>query len=114
MENIRYKVHLTENYQNKSADKLISELKIKLAANEEYIKELEEEQHLKKLKGDVEYYKNLYEQHKAIGEEYKQKYKDSTKELKLHPEYQKLAQQVDDLIKTRDNLINKYYANNNK
>lgn len=114
MENIKYKVHLTDNYQNQAADKLISKLLIRLSANEEYIKELEEQQQLKKFEGEVKYYKNLYLQHKNRCEKYKQKYEDSIKELKKHPEYQKLEQQVYNLIKIRDNLINKYYANNNK
>jgi|GEM_PF-5583903 len=108
------KLHLTERYQKDAVDKLISELKIKLAANEEYIKELEEEQKIKQLEGEVKRYKTLLEEQKQLRLEWKQKYKEALKDLEENPFYRDLQIQIEKLKSERDFLIVKLHEKRNK
>ena len=50
--NIHYRAHLTDNYQMKTAQQLISKLKVQLGMEKGYSEELEEE--IVKLKEELE------------------------------------------------------------
>ena len=107
----RIKCKVTENQKETWKDKMISNLKIKNAANEEYIKELEDQ--IQQLQKDNEkelkakqlladklnimmkrYSKDIKEYTQS--EEFQQKYKNQIDELKK--ENKKLKQIKDDLI----------------
>lgn len=115
----RPKIQVTEEYHEKTKDKIISDLRQKLAADEEYIKELEETQvdinnhhivielreQLDKEKKQIE---NLQNQYATINKKYAdllndpalgtQKYRDTIKELEA---------EVKSLKEIRDQLIYK-------
>lgn len=113
----RPKIQVTEEYHEKTKDKIISDLRQKLAANEEYIKELEETQvdinnhHIvielrEQLNKEKKQRENLQSQYAIINKKYAdllndpalgtQKYRDTIKELEA---------EVKSLKKIRDQLI---------
>ena len=98
----RPKIQVTEEYHEKTKDKIISDLRQKLAADEEYIKELEETQvdvnnhHIvielrEQLDKEKKQRENLQNQYATINKKYAdllndpalgtQKYRDTIKEL---------------------------------
>lgn len=115
----RPKIQVTEEYHEKTKDKIISDLRQKLAANEEYIKELEETQvdvndhHIvielrEQLDKEKKQRENLQSQYATINKKYAdllndpalgtQKYRDTIKELEA---------EVKSLKEIRDQLIYK-------
>ena len=115
----RLKLSVTKEYHEKIKDKKISELRQKLAADEEYIKELEEasgdiNKHpvvvelLHKLQSETAKRENLQQQYTIINTKYAeilnnpnskyQEYKDTIKDLES---------QIKSLKQTRDELIGK-------
>lgn len=115
----RVKLSVPEKYHKKMKDKIISELRQKLAANEEYIKELEEangdiNKHpivvelARQLQSEKAKRENLQQQYTTINNKYAeilndpdskyQEYKDTIKDLE---------DQVQSLKRTRDELIGK-------
>lgn len=115
----RPKIQVTEEYHEKTKDKIISDLRQKLAANEEYIKELEETQvdvnnhHIvielrEQLDKEKKQRENLQSQYTTINKKYAdllndpalgtQKYRDTIKELEA---------EVKSLKEIRDQLIYK-------
>jgi len=114
----RPKIKVTERYHNNTKDKIISELRQKVAANEEYIKELEDpyckktRQELKednaKLINQLKEFENLKNQYSQLNKKYQavlenpelgvQKYRDTIKDLE---------KQVKSLKSIRDELITK-------
>lgn len=115
----RPKIQVTEEYHEKTKDKIISDLRQKLAANEEYIKELEETQvdinnhHIvielrEQLDKEKKQKENLQSQYATINKKYAnllndpalgtQKYRDTIKELEA---------EVKSLKEIRDQLIYK-------
>lgn len=115
----RPKIQVTEEYHEKIKDKIISDLRQKLAANEEYIKELEETQvninnhHIvielrEQLDKEKKQRENLQSQYATINKKYAdllndpalgtQKYRDTIKELEA---------EVKSLKEIRDQLIYK-------
>lgn len=102
--NIKYTAHLTENHQLKAADKLISNLRVTLAANEEYIKELEEENKIIKTKAEepllkeIEILKSQLEKEKAAREKLCQKYSDDVQQfIKTDVLYDKYKKEINEL-----------------
>jgi len=59
------KIKVTEQYHKSSQEKIISDLRAKLAADEEYIQELEEDFQTLSQSGEDYYYRNKYEKTKA-------------------------------------------------
>ena len=115
----RPQLKVTEEYHEKTKDKIISELRQKLAADEEYIKELEETQvdinnhHIvielrEQLDKEKKQRENLQNQYATINKKYAdllndpalgtQKYRDTIKELEA---------EVKSLKEIRDQLIYK-------
>lgn len=115
----RPKLQVTEEYHEKTKDKIISDLRQKLAADEEYIKELEETQvdvnnhHIvielrEQLDKEKKQRENLQSQYATINKKYAdllndpalgtQKYRDTIKELEA---------EVKSLKEIRDQLIYK-------
>ena len=115
----RPKIQVTEEYHEKIKDKIISDLRQKLAADEEYIKELEETQvdvnnhHIvielrEQLDKEKKQRENLQNQYATINKKYAdllndpalgtQKYRDTIKELEA---------EVKSLKEIRDQLIYK-------
>lgn len=115
----RPKIQVTEEYHEKTKDKIISDLRQKLAADEEYIKELEENQidinnhHIvielrEQLDKEKKQRENLQNQYATINKKYAdllndpalgtQKYRDTIKELEA---------EVKSLKEIRDQLIYK-------
>lgn len=115
----RPKIKVTEEYHEKTKDKIISELRQKLAADEEYIKELEEtsidiEKHPTvlelrfQLSQEKQQRENLQSQYSIINKKYAdllndpslgvQKYRDTIKEMEA---------EIKSLRDTRDQLIYK-------
>lgn len=115
----RPKIQVTEEYHEKTKDKVISDLRQKLAADEEYIKELEENQidinnhHIvielrEQLDKEKKQRENLQSQYATINKKYAdllndpalgtQKYRDTIKELEA---------EVKSLKEIRDQLIYK-------
>lgn len=115
----RPKIQVTEEYHEKTKDKIISDLRQKLAADEEYIKELEETQvdisnhHIvielrEQLDKEKKQRENLQSQYATINKKYAdllndpalgtQKYRDTIKELEA---------EVKSLKEIRDQLIYK-------
>lgn len=115
----RPKIQVTEEYHEKTKDKIISDLRQKLAADEEYIKELEETQvdinnhHIvielrEQLDKEKKQRENLQNQYATINKKYAdllndpalgtQKYRDTIKELEA---------EVKSLKEIRDQLIYK-------
>ena len=113
----RPKIKVTKQYHEKTKDKIISDLRQKLAANEEYIKELEETQvdinnhHIvielrEQLDKEKKQRENLQSQYTTINKKYAdllnnpalgtQKYRDTIKELEA---------EIKSLKKIRDQLI---------
>ena len=110
---------VTERYHDKTKDRIISELRQKLAADEEYIKEIEdsiEQSQIvidlrKELKEAVEKREEIVKQYAIINQKYSQllnnpefhfqEYKDTIKDLKL---------EIESLKKTRDSLIYQLHA----
>lgn len=86
---IKFTAHLTENYQLKAADKLISKLRQENAANNEYICELEDENKL--LKSQIE---NLNSKIKKVQDKYSI---DKGELLKTDEIYLKYKQKIDEL-----------------
>lgn len=115
----RPQLRVTEEYHEKTKDKIISDLRQKLAADEEYIKELEETQvdinnhHIvielrEQLDKEKKQRENLQNQYETINKKYAdllndpilgtQKYRDTIKELEA---------EVKSLKEIRDQLIYK-------
>lgn len=115
----RPKIQVTKEYHEKTKDKIISDLRQKLAASEEYIKELEETQidisnhHIvielrEQLDKEKKQRENLQNQYATINKKYAdllndpalgtQKYRDTIKELEA---------EVKSLKEIRDQLIYK-------
>lgn len=114
----RPKIKVTEEYHEKTKDKIISELRQKLAANEEYIKELSNDieknpiiiELRSQLDQEKQRRKNLQNEFTII----KKKYIDLLQDPSLHiKEYKKTINELEIKIKslrdTRDELINKLY-----
>lgn len=108
----RLKIKVTEEYHEKTKDKIISELRQKLAANEEYIKELEEtkvdsklEETIKQLTDERDMWKKSYttmnNKYAALLNDPElgvQKYRDNIKSLE---------KEVKELKEIRDTLLGK-------
>jgi len=102
--NIKYTAHLTENHQLRAADKLISKLRMTVAANEEYIKELEEDNRVikdnaeKPLLEEIEILKKQLEKEKTAREKLCQKYSDDVQQfIKTDVLYDKYKKEIDEL-----------------
>jgi len=110
-----YRVHLTEGYQLKAADELISKLNIRLGESESYIQELQyDNKQLQDKNKDLE---KEVERLKELFKRFLDKYSSDVKELRKEPfikeyteEIAKLKESVQNLEKVRDNLIFKLNA----
>lgn len=107
--NIKFTAHLTENHQLKAADKLISKLRMAVAANEEYIKELEEERETlqekvkEPLLNEIENLKKQLEKEKAAREKLCQKYSDDVQQfIKTDVLYDKYKAEIAELKDERN------------
>ena len=101
---IKYTAHLTENHQLKAADQLISKLRQQLSANEEYIKEIEEENQIIKEKTEKPLLEKIEEltlaltKEKAAREKLCQKYSDDVQQfIKTDILYAKYKKELDEL-----------------
>ena len=114
-------IKVTEEYHEKTKDRIIAELRQKLAANEEYIKELEESS------GISEQMKQLQEElrvEKERSDNYKRNYTELNKKYQLlleNPELgtqkyrdtiKKLEEEIKHLHEVRNELIQKLLATN--
>lgn len=91
-------LHLTENYQLKAADALISKLKQELGAANAYIDELEEDK--KVLKEEIE---KLTEINKNLNNKYSQDVNEFLKTDVLYQKYIKVIDEVkQDIIRIQD------------
>jgi phosphopantetheine adenylyltransferase len=103
--NIKFEAHLTLNHQLLAADKLISNLRQQHAADEEYIKELEEMN--EKLRSEIEEVKKQaaeeIEKEKAARIKICNKYSTDVAEfLKTDELYAKYKKQIEELKEERD------------
>lgn len=71
--NIKYKLHLTDNYINTSKDEIISNLRLIVGEHESYIDEIEDEN--SKLHEQIEEYKNTIDSLREELEKTKNAYK---------------------------------------
>lgn len=101
---IKYTAHLTENHQLKAADQLISKLRQQLSANEEYIKEIEEENQIIKEKTEKPLLEKIEEltvaltKEKTAREKLCQKYSDDVQQfIKTDILYAKYKKELDEL-----------------
>ena len=89
--NIHYRAHLTENYQIKTAQQLISKLKVQLGMEKGYSEELEEE--IAKLKEELEKERIRVDELESILE---------AEKLKIKKLYDKYSSDVQNAIKLDD------------
>lgn len=114
MNNIKYKLSRPPEHLLQEADALISQLKQQLAANEEYIKELETLTSTHKLVAKIFSLKYIIRQqriaHKKLKREYRALEEVSNNEGAL---YHKLTKEIELLKMTRDNLLYKLNGRKN-
>jgi uncharacterized phage infection (PIP) family protein YhgE len=108
----RPKIKVTEEYHERTKDKIISDLRQKLAANEEYIKELEDRKVDSKLEEQIEQLTKEKEEFKKAYTTMNAKYAAllNDPELGVHKyrdTIKDLEKQVKELKKIRDELIGK-------
>ena len=89
--NIHYRAHLTENYQMKTAQQLISKLKVQLGMEKGYSEELEEE--IVKLKEELEKERIRVDELESILE---------AEKLKMKKLYDKYSSDVQNAVKLDD------------
>ena len=89
--NIHYRAHLTENYQMKTAQQLISKLKVQLGMEKGYSEELEEE--IVKLKEELEKERIRVDELESILE---------AEKLKVKKLYDKYSSDVQNAVKLDD------------
>ena len=89
--NIHYRAHLTENYQIKTAQQLISKLKVQLGMEKGYSEELEEE--IGKLKEELEKERIRVDERESILE---------AEKLKIKKLYDKYSSDVQNAVKLDD------------
>ena len=89
--NIHYRAHLTENYQMKTAQQLISKLKVQLGMEKGYSEELEEE--IVKLKKKIEKERIRVDELESILE---------AEKLKIKKLYDKYSSDVQNAVKLDD------------
>ena len=89
--NIHYRAHLTENYQIKTAQQLISKLKVQLGMEKGYSEELEEE--IVKLKEELEKERIRVDELESILE---------AEKLKIKKLYDKYSSDVQNAVKWDD------------
>ena len=89
--NIHYRAHLTENYQIKTAQQLISKLKVQLGMEKGYSEELEEE--IAKLKEELEKERIRVDELESILE---------AEKLKIKKLYDKYSSDVQNAVKLDD------------
>ena len=89
--NIHYRAHLTENYQIKTAQQLISKLKVQLGMEKGYSEELEEE--IVKLKKELEKERIRVDELESILE---------AEKLKIKKLYDKYSSDVQNAVKLDD------------
>lgn len=89
--NIHYRAHLTENYQMKTAQQLISKLKVQLGMEKGYSEELEEE--IVKLKEELEKERIRVDELESILE---------AEKLKIKKLYDKYSSDVQNAVKLDD------------
>ena len=89
--NIHYRAHLTENYQIKTAQQLISKLKVQLGMEKGYSEELEEE--IVKLKEELEKERIRVDELESILE---------AEKLKIKKLYDKYSSDVQNAVKLDD------------
>ena len=114
----RPKIKVTEDYHEKTKDKIISELRQKLAANEEYIKELfsdiEKNPIVIELQSQItqekEKRKNLQNEFSIIKKKYIDLSRDPSICIKKYKDtIDRLEIEIKSLRDTRDELISKLY-----
>ena len=115
----RLKLTVPKEYHENMKDKIIAELRQKLAANEEYIKELEESngdinkhpvviELERRLQSETAKRENLQKQYTTINNKYAEILNDpDSKYLELKDTIRDLEDQVQLLKRTRDELIGK-------
>jgi predicted nucleic acid-binding Zn-ribbon protein len=111
-QNIKFTAHLTENHQLKAADQLISKLRQQHAADEEYIKEIEEQneklcQEIKvaqePLLKQIKELEEALAKEKASREKLCQKYSDDVQQfIKTDVLYAKYKKELDETKEERD------------
>ena len=89
--NIHYRAHLTDNYQMKTAQQLISKLKVQLGMEKGYSEELEEE--IVKLKKELEKERIRVDELESILE---------AEKLKMKKLYDKYSSDVQNAVKLDD------------
>ena len=89
--NIHYRAHLTDNYQMKTAQQLISKLKVQLGMEKGYSEELEEE--IVKLKEELEKERTRVDELESILE---------AEKLKIKKLYDKYSSDVQNAVKLDD------------
>ena len=89
--NIHYRAHLTDNYQMKTAQQLISKLKVQLGMEKGYSEELEEE--IAKLKEELEKERIRVDELESILE---------AEKLKIKKLYDKYSSDVQNAVKLDD------------
>ena len=89
--NIHYRAHLTDNYQMKTAQQLISKLKVQLGMEKGYSEELEEE--IAKLKKELEKERIRVDELESILE---------AEKLKIKKLYDKYSSDVQNAVKLDD------------
>ena len=89
--NIHYRAHLTDNYQMKTAQQLISKLKVQLGMEKGYSEELEEE--IVKLKEELEKERMRVDELESILE---------AEKLKIKKLYDKYSSDVQNAVKLDD------------
>ena len=89
--NIHYRAHLTDNYQMKTAQQLISKLKVQLGMEKGYSEELEEE--IVKLKKELEKERIRVDELESILE---------AEKLKIKKLYDKYSSDVQNAVKLDD------------
>ena len=89
--NIHYRAHLTDNYQMKTAQQLISKLKVQLGMEKGYSEELEEE--IVKLKEELEKERIRVDELESILE---------AEKLKIKKLYDKYSSDVQNAVKLDD------------
>ena len=89
--NIHYRAHLTENYQIKTAQQLISKLKVQLGMEKGYSEELEEE--IAKLKEELDKERIRVDELESILE---------AEKLKIKKLYDKYSSDVQNAVKLDD------------
>ena len=110
--NIHYRAHLTENYQMKTAQQLISKLKVQLGMEKGYSEELEEE--IVKLKEELEKERIRVDELESILEAEKLKVKklydryssDVQNAVKLDDVYQKQNKKLEEKTVEIERLTN--------